>query len=356
MSFGISLATSAPAAALGGTDALSYVIARAREAEAAGVDDIWLNQGIDLDGITVAALVAREVPRVVIGIAAVPMYPRHPVTLASQAKAAQLAAGGRFALGIGLGHRAQVEGVFGVPFDRPIRHLRDYLRAVRSLLDTGTAAVRGPTLIADLSGLPPAATGGGVTPRVPLLVAAMGPQALRAAGELSDGTLPYLSGPRTLDSLIVPAITAAAAGAGRPAPRIAAGVPAGVTADPDAARAHARQHLDGYARSPSYQAVLAREGIDHPVDLALIGDEETVVAGLRRYLDAGATDVRVSPAAFATDEDRLRTWRLVGALARDAASQPAGRGPGLSAARSAGQTLAWPGCKVTGATAPWPAR
>jgi alkanesulfonate monooxygenase SsuD/methylene tetrahydromethanopterin reductase-like flavin-dependent oxidoreductase (luciferase family) len=124
MTFGISLATSAPAAARGGTDALSFVVERAREAEAAGVDDIWLNQGIDLDGITVAALVAREVPRVVIGIAAVPMYPRHPVTLASQAKAAQLAAGGRFALGIGLGHRAQVESVFGVPFDRPIRHLR----------------------------------------------------------------------------------------------------------------------------------------------------------------------------------------------------------------------------------------
>jgi F420-dependent oxidoreductase-like protein len=319
MTFGISLATSAPAAARGGTDALSFVVERAREAEAAGVDDIWLNQGIDLDGITVAALVAREVPRVVIGIAAVPMYPRHPVTLASQAKAAQLAAGGRFALGIGLGHRAQVESVFGVPFDRPIRHLRDYLRAVRSLLDTGTAGVRGPTVTADLSGLPSAALGGGVTPRVPLLVAALAPQSLRAAGELSDGTLPYLSGPRTLESVIVPAITSAAAGAGRPAPRVAAGVPAVVTADPAAARAHAFAQLDGYARSPSYQAALEREGISHPVELALIGDEETVAEGLRRYLAAGATDVRVSPAAFATDEDRLRTWRLAGELARAAA-------------------------------------
>jgi len=93
MSFGISLQTPASARALGGADALSFAIERAREAEAAGVDDIWLNQGLDLDGITVAALVAREVPRVIVGIAAVPMYPRHPVTLASQAKAAQLAAG-----------------------------------------------------------------------------------------------------------------------------------------------------------------------------------------------------------------------------------------------------------------------
>ena len=62
--------------------------------------------------------------------------------------------------------------------------------------------------------------------------------------------------------------------------------------------------------------MLDREGISHASDLALIGDEETVAAGIRRYLEAGATDVRISPAAFATDEERLRTWRLVGELAR----------------------------------------
>jgi F420-dependent oxidoreductase-like protein len=321
MSFGISLQTSPAPSVLDGTDALSFVTARAREAEAAGVDDIWLNQGLDLEAVTVAALVAREVPRIVIGTAVVPMYPRHPVTLAGQAKAAQLAAHGRFALGIGLGHQGPVESVFGVPFDRPIGHLRDYLRALRSLLDTGSAAVHGPTLTADLSGVPAASQRGGVTPRVPLLVAAMGPQALRVTGELADGTLPYLAGPRSLDSLIVPAITAAAAGAGRPAPRIAAGVPASVTSDPERARAYARSTLGGYGGNPSYQAVLDREGIKHPAELALIGDEETVTAGIRRYLDAGATDIRISPAAFATDEERLRTWRLVGQLARDAAGR-----------------------------------
>ncbi|MGA2828940.1 MAG: TIGR03564 family F420-dependent LLM class oxidoreductase [Streptosporangiaceae bacterium] len=316
MSFGISLQASPPAAALDGTDALRLVTDRAREAEATGVDDIWLNQGLDLDSVTVAALVAREVPRVVIGTAVVPMYYHHPVSLAGTAKAAQLAASGRFALGIGLGHQAQVEGVFGVPFDRPIRHLRDYLRALRTLLDTGTAGVHGPTLTADLTAVPAAAQRGGVTPRVPLLVAAMGPQALRATGELADGTLPYLAGPRSLESLIVPGITGAAAAAGRPAPQVAAGVPASVTAEPERARAHAFEALGGYARNPSYQAVLDREGITHASDLALIGDEQTVAAGIRRYLEAGATDIRISPAAFSTDEERLRTWRLVGELAR----------------------------------------
>lgn len=66
MSFGISLQTSPPSSALGGADALSYVTERVREAEAAGVDDIRLNQGLDLDAVTIAALVAREVPRVIL--------------------------------------------------------------------------------------------------------------------------------------------------------------------------------------------------------------------------------------------------------------------------------------------------
>jgi alkanesulfonate monooxygenase SsuD/methylene tetrahydromethanopterin reductase-like flavin-dependent oxidoreductase (luciferase family) len=118
MSFGISLQTSPPVSVLGGADALTFVAARAREAEAAGVDDIWLNQGLDIDAITVAALVASRVPRIIVGTAAVPMYPRHPGTLASQAKAAQVAAQGRLTLGIGRGHQAQVESVLGVPFDR----------------------------------------------------------------------------------------------------------------------------------------------------------------------------------------------------------------------------------------------
>jgi alkanesulfonate monooxygenase SsuD/methylene tetrahydromethanopterin reductase-like flavin-dependent oxidoreductase (luciferase family) len=94
-----------------------------------------------------------------------------------------------------------------------------------------------------------------------------------------------------------------------------------VTSDPPRAREHAFAALGRQAGNPSYRAVLEREGISHPAELALVGDEETVAAGIRRYLDAGATDIRISPAAFATDEERLRTWRLVGQLARAAASR-----------------------------------
>lgn len=320
MGFGISLHTGATPL----SDTLRVVLARAHEAADAGVESIWLSQGLDIDAITAAALVGREVPGIAIGTAAVPIYPRHPVVTAAQARTAQIATDGRFSLGIGLGNGPMVESAFGVPFERPIRHLRDYLRTLRSLFETGTADVQGPTITARVPTTLVPGPRAGVTPPIPLLVAAMGPQALRAAGELADGTLPYLAGPRTLAESIVPTIVEAARAAGRPDPVIAVGVPAAVTADVTETRAHAQQVLGPYGTVGSYRAALDAEGAAHPADLALIGDEDTVAAGIQRYLDTGATDIRVSPAAFRTDEDRLRTWRLVGELARAARAGASG--------------------------------
>lgn len=96
----------------------------------------------------------------------------------------------------------------------------------------------------------------GGTP-VPVYVAAMGPKALRVTGELADGTLPFLAGPRTVGEFIVPTITDAAAG--RLAPRVVAMVPALVTDDVAAAREVAAQRLSFYETIPSYQKVIARE-------------------------------------------------------------------------------------------------
>ncbi len=130
---------------------------------------------------------------------------------------------------------------------------------------------------------------------MPVYVAAMGPKALQVTGELADGTLPYLAGPRTIDEFIEPAIAKAAADAGRPKPRIIAAVPVLVSDDVDASHAFAAQQLSFYETIPSYQKVIAREGIASAADLAAIGPAESVVRQLKRYLDAGATDVALSP-------------------------------------------------------------
>lgn len=151
---------------------------------------------------------------------------------------------------------------------------------------------------------------------MPIVVAAMGPQALKVTGELADGTMPFLAGPRALAENIVPVLNAAAESAGRPKPKIIAAFPAIVTSAVDATREKAARELAFYDSIPSYQKILAAEGVSAAHELAAIGDEETVAAAIRRYFDAGATEVVVSQAGIHSTEDRLRTWRLLGEVSR----------------------------------------
>jgi F420-dependent oxidoreductase-like protein len=152
----------------------------------------------------------------------------------------------------------------------------------------------------------------GGTP-VPLYVAAMGPRALRVTGELADGTLPYLAGPRTVEDFIVPTITEAATAAGRPAPQIIAAVPVVVSGDADAARALAVEELKFYETIPSYAKVIAREGVDRAADIAAVGSPEAVRKHLKRYVDAGATDLVLSGLrSDSTDPERL--WEVAASV------------------------------------------
>ena len=297
-------------------NAVDGYVALAAEAAAAGLDAVWLAQFFDVDALTIAALVGRAVPGVAVGTAAVPMVPRHPLVVAAQAQVAQAASGGRFTLGLGLSNPGIADGLFGAPFDRPIRHLAEYLTALRSVFTTGAADVRGDTLTA-VTPMPAAVAG--ATPAVPILVGASGPQALRVAGRRADGVITLLASPGTLASRIVPAVTAAAADAGRPAPRIVAAVPALVTDDPARARAAAERAMAFYGDIPSWAAALGREGAATAADLAAIGDEAQVAGAIASYREAGATEVTAIYTHVAGHEDRRRTWALLGRLAARAA-------------------------------------
>ena len=286
------------------------VIDQVRRAHELGVAHVWLPQQQNYDAISLSALVGAAVPGVGVGTFVVPINPRHPLIIASSAQTAQAAAHGNFSLGLGLGARAIERQTFGTEWSNVITRLREYLTVLRSVFDTAGVDFHGSEVSASPSW--PVVVAGG-TP-IPIYVAAMGPQALQVAGELADGTLPYLAGPRTIGDFIVPRVTKAAADAGRPAPRVIAAVPVLLSDDVEAARALAVEHLGFYAAIPSYRNVIAREEVADVVELAAIGSEESVLRQLRRYLDAGATDVIVSPIDRTADADREALWRLTAAL------------------------------------------
>jgi F420-dependent oxidoreductase-like protein len=292
------------------TNIVDELIEQTRQAAEAGLDSVWFSQLFEHDAITMAALAGRAVPSVAVGTAVVPLYPRHPLLLAALAQTAQAAVNGRFTLGVGLGVRGLLEPAYGVAYPPPIQHLRESLTVLRQVFEEERAEFTGRTVTAQ----PPLSTEVAGGEDVPLVVAAMGPQSLRVAGELADGTLPFLAGPRALSEQIVPILARAARDAGRPTPRVIAVVPAVVTDTVDVIRDIAAVHLGAYGSIPSYQKIMAIEGVSHPVELALIGDENTVTAGIRRYLDAGATDVLVMQAGMHSTKERLRTWRTAGQL------------------------------------------
>ncbi|MFD5079924.1 LLM class F420-dependent oxidoreductase [Streptomyces sp. NPDC058371] len=301
--------------ALNATDAdnqIDATVRLAQEAAAAGLRSAWFGQTFGADSPQLAAIVGREVPALQVGTSAIPVFGRHPVPVAGQALTAQAATHGRYHLGLALGTKLLTETGFGIPFERPIARLREFLTAVRQLTETGTADFHGELLTATT---PIPARVPGAENGVPLLVAAMGPQALRVSGELADGILPYLAGPRALEEHIVPAVTAAAEAAGRPAPRIVALVHGVVTDDVESVRKKATEQLAFYEQIPSYARVVELSGARRAGDVAVIGDEDTVAAEVRRYRDAGATEVVFSGTEIAGDADRRRTWALLGELA-----------------------------------------
>jgi len=278
---------------------VSEFLGQAREAEEVGVASVWIAQlPLGQDALAVAALVGQVTSRVEIGTSVVPIYPRHPVVLAAAARTASEASGGRFTLGVGLGAKDFHEPLYGVPYPPPVRHLREYLTVLRGVFAGEQVDYAGSTVEAHLTEPAPKTA-------ISVLVAAMGPQALRVTGELADGSLPYLAGPRALETVVVPALEGK---------RVVAAVPAVVTNDVDAVRDAAAAELAFYGTLPSYRRILDAGGVDRPEELALIGDEETVAAGVQRYFDAGATDVLLAQTALHTDEDRRRTWRLAGQL------------------------------------------
>jgi F420-dependent oxidoreductase-like protein len=270
------------------------------DAERRGFASAWVSQIFSWDALTLLAVVGREVPRLELGTSVVPTYPRHPTALAGQALTTQVASGGRLVLGIGLSHQIVVEGMWGYSYDRPARHMREYLDALLPLLRGEAAAVDGETLKAQ-----GALTVPGVPSPPPVLLAALAPRMLHLAGAVADGTVTWMTGVRTLESHIVPAITTAASSASRPAPRVAVGLPVCVTGDAAGAREEAARAFSVYGYLPSYRAMLDKEGAEGPADVAIVGDEDSVATEIRQLADAGATDF--AAAVFGSADERART-------------------------------------------------
>jgi F420-dependent oxidoreductase-like protein len=283
-----------------GPATLDELIGQVRTAADAGFDTVWSAQAFGWDALTCLALAGGQVTGVKVGTAVVPIPQRHPLVLASQALSVQAALGNRLTLGVGAGIAMMVENMFGLQADRPAARMREYLSVLLPLLRGESVDHQGETITAAGAVRIP----GAKPPSV--LVAALGPMMLRLAGEVADGTVTWMTGPKTLADHIVPSITKAAEAAGRgAAPRIVAGLVVCVTDDEAGVRARVAEDFGLAGQVPEYRAVLDREGAGGPQDVVMAGDEKALTRGLGRLAEAGVTDFIASP--YGTPREQART-------------------------------------------------
>jgi F420-dependent oxidoreductase-like protein len=265
------------------------LIAQAQRAERDGFASAWFANIFGFDAIMAAAVCGRATSRIELGTAVVPTFPRHPTAMAQQALSAQAACGGRFALGIGLSHQIVIETMLGLSFAKPFSHMREYLAVLGPLIRTGSVSYQGEEFRVNGNLAVP-----GAEP-CPILIAALAPRMLALAGREADGTITWMTGPKTLREHTIPRLSAAAAKAGRPKPRIVVGLPVAVTDDAAAAREAAARIFQIYGGLPSYRAMLDREGAEGPADVAVVGDAASVGEQIERLRDIGVTDYLATP-------------------------------------------------------------
>ncbi len=277
---------------------LEKTVERATRLRDRGFRSLWSSQIFGPDTLTVLAVVGRELSDLDLGTSVIPIQPRHPSMLAAQARTVQDAIGGHLSLGVGLSHRVVVEGLWGISFERPAQYMREYLDALAPMLRGENVNVQGERVKAVTMGtLGPK---GVATPS--LLIAALGPQMLKLAGTLADGTVLWMTGPKTIAAHIVPTIREAASAAGRAAPRVVCALPVTVTSDVAGARERLNAQYATYGTLPSYAAMIEREGATGPADVSLIGTKSQVLDQLHELAEAGVTEFSGAPSG--TSEER----------------------------------------------------
>ena len=265
---------------------LDGLLARIKQAEDDGFDSFWIPHisARGYDALTTLALAGMQTSRIELGVGVVPTYPRHPAVLAQQALTTATASGGRFTLGIGPSHRPGIEDGFGLSYDSPAQHTREYLSVMRPLLDDGAVNYKGEfyQVNMELAALE--------RPACTVLISALAPQMLRLAGELADGTVTWMAGPRTIETHITPRIRRSAENSGRAAPRVCVGLPTAVTGDENAGRRKAADSYQRYGELVNYRRVLDIEGVESPAEVAVIGNEASLQRQLETFAEGGATD------------------------------------------------------------------
>jgi alkanesulfonate monooxygenase SsuD/methylene tetrahydromethanopterin reductase-like flavin-dependent oxidoreductase (luciferase family) len=303
-------------------------VTRIREAEEAGVQQIWSQSAGFADIITIFAAAATQTKHVRLGSAIVPSYPQHPLKLAQQALALHDLAPERLRLGVGPGNPILINELFGLPQKSPLAHLKEYVEITRDFLWENATGYQGKFFqLRNDNIVAPIIAQTLRTAQIPLLISAVGPKAFRLAGEVSDGAISYVSPIPYLLNQALPALRAGAEAAQRPAPPLIAHISIALNTDEQAVLEARRKGIQMALSIGPYARMFALAGFAEALNgdeqtldalarsLVISGDEATLHSKIKELLDSGLDELMLQLLPIADEEsERKRLFQLVGSL------------------------------------------
>jgi alkanesulfonate monooxygenase SsuD/methylene tetrahydromethanopterin reductase-like flavin-dependent oxidoreductase (luciferase family) len=296
-------------------------ITRIREAEHAGVQQVWMAMGGAgfADILTVLAVAATQTERIKLGTAIVPSYPRHPLVMAQQALAVHDLAPERLRLGVGSGNPSFIKSRYGLSQIAPLSYLKEYLEVLRGVLWEGSIDYQGEFFqVTDT--LPRTAP-------VPLLISTLGLKAFRLAGEVADGALASLCPVPYLLDQALPALRAGAEEKSRPAPPVIACLPVAFSTDEAAVTVSVRRLIQQLAQASTHARMFAQAGWASAVHgdeaelnalartLVISGNEATVRDRVQELLASGLDELLLIAIPIADEAmERKQLLHLIGSL------------------------------------------
>lgn len=166
--------------------------------ERAGLDQVWIAEAYSFDAISQVGYLAAMTDTIEIATGILNVYSRTAALMAMTAAGCDYVSGGRFILGLGASGPQVVEGFHGVPYDKPMQRIREYIESCRMIwkreekfhYDGRTVQVPLPEGHGTGLGKPLKLINHPVRPNIPIWWASLKGLSVAATAELADGWLP----------------------------------------------------------------------------------------------------------------------------------------------------------------------
>lgn len=249
-----------------GDGSLAEIIRCVRLADECGYEAFFMPEAWGREAWVLLGHLAGQTSRIALGTGIVNVYSRSAAVLAMATATLDEISGGRAILGLGVSGKAVIEGWHGVPMEKPLARLRDYVAVIRKILRHDRSRYDGEALqVAPGFAMrfnPPRSS-------VPIFLASLTRAGIRLAGEIADGWMPFLASPEALAEDMAELQTGLAA-AGRPRTVIAVApyVLCNVDDDLAAARRPGREMIAFYVGGMGryYHETVTRHGFGPAAD------------------------------------------------------------------------------------------